>query len=100
MKNLRACQEVLTESPFRLRGIPQAPPGRALALRVVGFVLPATLSGALSRPGLVYPLASFDVSGQWPVSHADASPNEVFCSAQLYTCPRNPSRKVSITISV
>ena len=37
---------------------------------------PATLSGALIRPSLVYPLASFDVSGQWPVYHADASPNE------------------------
>jgi hypothetical protein len=59
------------------RSHPPAPPGRGLALRVVGFILPATLSGALSRPGLVYPLASFDVSGQWPVSHADASPNEV-----------------------
>ena len=54
----------------------RAPPGRVLALRVVGDLLPATLSGALIRPGLVYPLASFDVSGQWPVSHADASPNE------------------------
>ena len=30
--------------------------------------LPATLSGALSRPGLVYPLASLDVSGQWLIS--------------------------------
>ena len=29
---------------------------------------PATLSGALIRPSLVYPLASFDVSGQWPVN--------------------------------
>jgi hypothetical protein len=57
---------------------PWAPPGRALALRIVGGKLPATLSGALIRPGLVYPLASFDVSGQWPVYHADASPNEVF----------------------
>ncbi len=38
---------------------------------------PATLSGALSRPSLVYPLASLDVSGQWPVYHAAASPNEV-----------------------
>ena len=38
---------------------------------------PAMLSKALSRPCLVYPLASLDVSGQWPVSRADASPNEV-----------------------
>ena len=32
--------------------------------------LPATLSKALCRPCLVYPLASLDVSGQWPVSRA------------------------------
>ena len=57
---------------------PWGPPGRGLALRAVGMLLPATLSGALIRPGLVYPLASFDVSGQWPFYHADASPNEVF----------------------
>ncbi len=43
-----------------------------------GKPFPATLSKALSRPCLVYPLASLDVSGQWPVSCADASPNEVF----------------------
>ena len=42
-----------------------------------GTCIPATLSEALSRPHLVYPLASLDVSGQWPVFHADASPNEV-----------------------
>jgi len=41
-------------------------------------MIPATLSKALIRPCLVYPLASLDVSGQWPVSRADASPNEVF----------------------
>src|SRR3972149_5471529 len=41
-------------------------------------MIPATLSKALIRPCLVYPLASLDVSGQWPVSCADASPNEVF----------------------
>ncbi len=41
-------------------------------------VIPAMLSKALDRPCLVYPLASLDVSGQWPVSHADASPNEGF----------------------
>lgn len=39
---------------------------------------PATLSKAFCRPCLVYPLASLDVSGQWPVSRAAASPNEVF----------------------
>jgi hypothetical protein len=48
-----------------------------LALHGVGNS-PATLSEALLRPHLVYPLASFDVSGQWPVSRADASPNEGF----------------------
>ena len=37
---------------------------------------PATLSKALIRPYLVYPLASFDVSGQWPVYLAAAWPNE------------------------
>ena len=42
-----------------------------------GNCIPATLSKALVRPRLVYPLASLDVSGQWPVVHADASPNEV-----------------------
>ena len=55
----------------------RAPPGRVLALCIVGLTLPATLSGALSRPSLVYPLASLDVSGQWLVYHTDASPNEV-----------------------
>jgi hypothetical protein len=42
-----------------------------------GDTPPATLSKALSRPCLVYPLASLDVAGQWPVSRAAASPNEV-----------------------
>ena len=37
---------------------------------------PATLGKALIRLRLVYPLASLDVSGQWPVSCADTSPNE------------------------
>ena len=49
-----------------------------------GTCIPATLSEALSRPHLVYPLASLDVSGQWPVYRADASPNEVsICPASL-----------------
>jgi hypothetical protein len=47
-------------------------------------VLPATLSKALSRPCLVYPLASLDVPGQRPVSCADASPNEVFSFARSF----------------
>ena len=60
-----------------------APPGGALALRSVRGSeykarSPATLSKALFRPCLVYPLASLDVSGQRLVSCADASPNEVF----------------------
>ena len=38
--------------------------------------VPATLSEALIRLHLVYPLASFDVSGQWPVYFAAAWPNE------------------------
>ena len=75
-KKTSCVQEVFVACHENPRADPRAPPGRGLALRVVGFALPATLSGALSRPGLVYPLASFDVSGQWPVSHADASPNE------------------------
>ena len=43
-----------------------------------GDFIPATLSKALARPYLVYPLVSLDISGQWPLSHADASPNEGF----------------------
>ena len=42
-----------------------------------GKLIPATSSKAFYRRCLVYPLASLDVSGQWPVSCADASPNEV-----------------------
>jgi len=45
------------------------------------------LIGALSRPRLVYPLASFDVSGQRPVSRADASPNEVPSCISYYATP-------------
>lgn len=55
----------------------QPPPGLASALHVVGRNVPATLSKALIRLYLVYPLASFDVSGQWLVYHAAAWPNEV-----------------------
>jgi len=42
----------------------------------MNFSIPATLSKALIRLHLVYPLASFDVSGQWPVYLAAAWPNE------------------------
>jgi hypothetical protein len=38
--------------------------------------LPAILGEALFRPHLSYPLESLDISGQWLVSSADASPNE------------------------
>ena len=31
------------------------------------FAVPATLAVPLSRGGLFYPLASLDISGQWPV---------------------------------
>ena len=52
--------------------------------------IPATLSKALCRPCLVYPLASLDVSGQWPVSCAAASPNEgVFSSVAPMTISRS-----------
>src|SRR5512138_1158016 len=50
-----------------------------------GTCFPATLSKALSRLCLVYPLVSLDISGQWPVFHTDASPNEVSVCAAVYT---------------
>ena len=34
---------------------------------MAAHLVPATLSFALSRRGLFYPLASLDISGQWPV---------------------------------
>jgi hypothetical protein len=52
-----------------------------LALRgVLGFgVNPlAALGEAFYRLHLAYPLVSLDISGQRPVSRADASPNEAF----------------------
>ncbi len=51
------------------------------------FTAPATLSDALGRRRLVYPLASLDVSGQWPVSCANASPNEVSVIYQPHHTP-------------
>lgn len=42
----------------------------------IGVFLPAILGKALFRPHLSYPLESLDISGQWLVSGADASPNE------------------------
>jgi hypothetical protein len=79
--------------------IPESlPPGRALALRVVvapGYRLvhPAILSKALIRPCLVYPLASFDVSGQWLISHTAASPNEVSILHGYYTLVERESQE-------
>lgn len=79
--------------PFRpmAQGHKTAPTGRALALRSVRSehsrsFTPATLNKALVRPCLVYPLASLDVSGQWPVSIADASPNEGLYFSGWYHC--------------
>lgn len=45
------------------------------------FFTPATLSKALIRPCLVYPLASLDVSGQWPVSAQTPRLTRVFMGA-------------------
>ena len=58
-----------------------------------GTCFPATLSGALSRLCLVYPLASLDVSGQWPVFHTDASPNEVPIYIGAYPTARRQSQE-------
>jgi len=51
--------------------------------------VPATLSEALFRLHLVYPLASFDVSGQWPVYLAAAWPNEDYSSCTTFIHPPN-----------
>jgi len=58
---------------------------------------PATLSKALSRPCLVYPSASLDVSGQRPVSCADASPNEVLFVRRNYTIITSYVKKTLVT---
>ena len=55
---------------------PAVPPWLSFGTARRREIIPATLSEALSRPLLVYPLVSLDISGQRPVSHADASPNE------------------------
>src|SRR5512133_2052997 len=49
--------------------------------------IPATLSEALIRLRLVYPLASFDVSGQWPVYLAAAWPNEDSSICRVFIHP-------------
>ena len=67
------------------------------ARRRDGASIPATLREALSRLPLVYPLASFDVSGQWPVSHAAAWPNEGCSIAlSLYTRGKKPVKRVNL----
>jgi len=38
-------------------------------------------------------LASLDVSGQWPVFHADASPNEVSIYINTYTSAKSQSQE-------
>jgi hypothetical protein len=57
---------------------------------------PAILSKALIRPCLVYPLASFDVSGQWLISHSAASPNEVLILHGYYTLVMHESQEEKI----
>ena len=54
--------------------------------------VPATLSKALLRPCLAYPLASLDVSEQRPVYRAGASPNE-----GLSCCGRYRARTYDLT---
>lgn len=49
---------------------------------------PATLGEALCRLRLVYPLASFDVSGQWLMYAADAWPNEDYSSCNRFIHPQ------------
>jgi hypothetical protein len=74
----------LRKAPYITRtrkafGFQGDPPGGALALRSVVRILKdslAALSKAFFRPHLSYPLESLDISGQRPVSGADASPNE------------------------
>jgi len=65
--------------------------GWASALHIVGtgISVPATLSEALIRLHLVYPLASFDVSGQWPVYFAAAWPNEDYSNCTVVIHPPN-----------
>ena len=60
-----------------------------------GTYIPATLSRALSRPRLVYPLVSLDISGQWPVFHTDASPNEVSVCGCAYITGKSQSQEMT-----
>jgi hypothetical protein len=98
MKTLNG--HLLTESRRCANNINRSPPGLASALCVVGVSqLPATLSRTLIRSYLVYPLASLDVSGQWPVYHTAASPNEVLITWRLYTCGGETSRSEFLNTS-
>ena len=50
-----------------LSDVGRAARGVADAAGVPASTIPATLAFALIRRGLFYPLASLDISGQWPV---------------------------------
>ncbi len=67
----RACRQVslLTSLvvDLALSDVGRAARGVADAAGVPASQIPATLAFALSRRGLFYPLASLDISGQWPV---------------------------------
>jgi hypothetical protein len=57
----------------------------------------AALGEALFRPHLVYPLASLDISGQRPVSRADASPNEaLYFSLDSTPLWRDVNRQIDV----
>ena len=55
---------------------------------------PATLAFALSRRGLFYPLASLDISGQWPVFEQEPHHNERSRSPHAVKVPSEPSRRI------
>jgi hypothetical protein len=82
MKRLLVCQEACGTLKTRM---PRIASWWSFSTARRRALHPATLDGALIRLRLVYPLASFDVSGQWPVSHAAAWPNEVFSLHRQYT---------------
>ena len=67
----RACRQfsLLTSLvvDLALSDVGRAARGVADAAGVPASQIPATLAFALSRRGLFYPLASLDISGQWPV---------------------------------
>ncbi len=99
-----------TRTPDARACLPMLPPSSEdLALSDVGHVLadaagmplrgPATLAVPLSRGGLFYPLASLDISGQWPVFEQEphlngrsnvffvlSIPSSVRRAPESYTC--------------